>query len=236
MKYLIINGDDFGGSRGINRGIIEAHRCGILTSASLLVDSAGSKEAAALSRGMPALSVGLHVDLGAEFRNSETPFRLWLPKRLREQFERFESLTGRAPTHVDSHHNVHRNSRALPYFLEMAKEYGIWLRECSPVRHFPKFYGQWGGATHWEQISAENLARMLATEIGPGVTELSCHPGYVDQEFSTSYTLERAAEVRALTSPLLRSVLLEQEIALVSFHEANAILQTALPMKGVPCP
>ncbi len=236
MKYLIVNGDDFGGSRGINRGIIEAHRCGILTSASLLVECTGSEEAAALSRRMPALSVGLHVDLDAEFRNSETAFRLWLPKRLREQFERFESLTGRAPTHVDSHHNLHRNPRALPYFMEMAKEHGIWLRECSPVRHFPKFYGQWGGATHWEQISAENLARLLTTEIGPGVTELSCHPGYVDQEFSTSYTLEREAEVRALTSPLLRSVLLEQEIELVNFHEANAILQAALPMNGVACP
>ena len=38
MKYLIVNGDDFGASRGINRGILEAHQDGILTSTSLFVD------------------------------------------------------------------------------------------------------------------------------------------------------------------------------------------------------
>jgi len=26
VKYLIVNGDDFGASRGISRGIVEAHR------------------------------------------------------------------------------------------------------------------------------------------------------------------------------------------------------------------
>ena len=39
MKCLIVNGDDFGASRGINRGILEAHRSGILTSTSLLVNT-----------------------------------------------------------------------------------------------------------------------------------------------------------------------------------------------------
>ncbi|PYR01516.1 MAG: hypothetical protein DMF97_07400, partial [Acidobacteria bacterium] len=35
MKYLIVNADDFGASSGINRGILEAHQRGILTSTSL---------------------------------------------------------------------------------------------------------------------------------------------------------------------------------------------------------
>src|SRR2546429_7532771 len=46
MKWLIINGDDFGASPGINRGIIQAHYDGILTSASLLVDRPASGAAA----------------------------------------------------------------------------------------------------------------------------------------------------------------------------------------------
>ncbi len=38
VKYLIVNADDFGASRGINRGIAEAHTTGIVTSTSLMVN------------------------------------------------------------------------------------------------------------------------------------------------------------------------------------------------------
>jgi len=50
MNWLIVTGDDFGMSRGINRGIVQAHRDGILTTASLLVNWPASEEAAALGR------------------------------------------------------------------------------------------------------------------------------------------------------------------------------------------
>ena len=38
MKRLIINADDFGLSPGVNRGIVEAFREGILTSTTMLVN------------------------------------------------------------------------------------------------------------------------------------------------------------------------------------------------------
>ncbi len=59
MKYLIVNGDDLGASRGVNRGIIEAHQRGILTSTSLMVNAARSEEAAEFGRTAVELSVGL---------------------------------------------------------------------------------------------------------------------------------------------------------------------------------
>jgi predicted glycoside hydrolase/deacetylase ChbG (UPF0249 family) len=46
MKYCIVNGDDFGASRGINRGIVEAHCHGVLTSTSLMVNMPATEEAA----------------------------------------------------------------------------------------------------------------------------------------------------------------------------------------------
>jgi YdjC-like protein len=46
-RYLIVNADDFGQSSGVNRGIIEAHEKGILTSASLMVRWPATEEAAA---------------------------------------------------------------------------------------------------------------------------------------------------------------------------------------------
>src|SRR5258705_12449214 len=63
MKSLIINGDDFGISSATNHAIIRAHREGILTSASLMVNGAAFEEAVALAKAHPSLSLGLHLVL-----------------------------------------------------------------------------------------------------------------------------------------------------------------------------
>src|SRR5262249_54135896 len=142
-RYLIVNADDFGASSGVNRGILEAHRLGVLTSASLLVDAPGSAEAAELSRSVPELSVGLHVDLDGHPRSSRAAAAGCGGEILR-QIERFVDLVGCAPTHLDSHHNVHRGPEVLPVFLALARRWSIPLRGHSRVRYLPKFYGQWG--------------------------------------------------------------------------------------------
>jgi len=226
MKYLIVNADDFGASRGINRGIIEAHRRGILTSTSLIVDARWSEEAAVLSRAVPDLSVGLHVHLTTkgQYPTSRPDDNDDCRAELCRQFSRFQELMGRSPTHLDSHHNIHRQPRLLPQFRDLARQYGLPLREHSPVRYFSKFYGQWGGATHLKQISVESLMRMLEIDVQEGITELSCHPGYVDTDFSSGYSAERETEVRTLCDPIIRQVLAEQSIQLVSFHDLVDVL------------
>jgi len=213
MKYLIVNGDDFAASRGTNRGILEAHRRGVLTSDSLLVNAPRSEEAAVLARATPDLSIGLHADLRVE---SGPVSGRSLLGALCEQIQRFEEMLSRRPTHLDSHHNLLRDPRPLPYFLELAQEYGLPLREHSPVRYFPKFYGRRNGESHLEQISVGNLARMLETEIKEGITELTCHRGYVDPEFPTGYSEEGEVELHTLCDPCLRRALAEREIHLVS--------------------
>src|SRR5438093_8943280 len=224
MKYLIVNGDDFGASRGINLGMIEAHRHGILTSTSLLANTPVSQEAAALSGAAPKLSVWLHLDLGNDGRAAGS--LRWLPEELREQFTRFCELMGRPPTHLDSHHNIHRDPQVLPYFLELAHEHGLPLREHSPVRYFSRFYGQWGGQTHLEQVSVASLIRMLETEMPEGLTELSCHPGYRDPEFSSGYSVEREAELRTLCDPAIRQAIGRQSIQLISYHDLSKLAES----------
>jgi chitin disaccharide deacetylase len=219
MKYLIVNADDFGASQGINRGIIDAHEQGILTSTSLLVTAPWSKQAASLGRNAPELSVGLHVDLGNLRSLRPTESRRDLRDDLRAQFIRFGELMGEQPTHIDSHHNVHRDPQLLPLFMELARDYALPLREHSSVRYYAKFYGQWGGESHPEQISPENLERILEAEVSSGVTELSCHPGYLDPDFLSGYSAEREAELIALCHPRIRQVLQEQSIELMSYHE-----------------
>lgn len=215
MKYLIVNGDDFGASRGINRGIIEAYRRGILTSTSLLVTMPWSDDAAFLSHATPDLSVGLHVHLPALERLDADSCRAELDRQCR----RFEELISRPPTHLDSHHNVHRDVRLLPHFLDVARHYGVPLREHCSVRYLSKFYGQWGGRTHLEQISVDSLCHLLETEVPDSITELSCHPGYADPDFRSGYSIERETELRTLCAPGIRQVLVEQRIRLVAFRD-----------------
>ena len=67
MRRLIINADDFGLTRGVNRAIAEAHRAGVVTSATLMANSRAFDDAAGLARSMTAgnarFSVGCHVVL-----------------------------------------------------------------------------------------------------------------------------------------------------------------------------
>jgi predicted glycoside hydrolase/deacetylase ChbG (UPF0249 family) len=221
MRYLIVNADDFGLSRGINRGIVEAHRHGILTSTSLVVDMPWSEEAACLSRALPDLGIGLHVKITNEGRESaiDQADADNCRAELHRQFGRFEELMGRPPTHLDSHHNVHRDARLLPHFLDLARQSGLPLREHSPVRYFSKFYGRWGGETHPEQISVDSLLRLVETNVREGFTELSCHPGYVDPDLQSDYSIEREIELRTLCEPIIRTVLAEQQIQLASFRD-----------------
>jgi len=221
MRYLIVNGDDFGATGGVNRGILEAHRRGILTSASLMVDMPGSREAARLACEAPALSVGLHVDL-ARRGTGEAPG----PEdaeacraELDRQAARFQELLGRPPTHVDSHHNVHRRPALRPLFVALASRLGVPLREHSAARYFPSFYGRWGGESHPEQVSAEALARMLRDELGEGVTELGCHPGYADAELRSDYSAERELELRTLCDPAVREKVAELGYRLIGFRD-----------------
>ena len=60
---IVVTADDLGLSPGVTRGILEAHKRGVVRSASLMVTFASSPEAAALSRLEPDLEVGLHLDL-----------------------------------------------------------------------------------------------------------------------------------------------------------------------------
>jgi predicted glycoside hydrolase/deacetylase ChbG (UPF0249 family) len=101
MKLLIVNADDFGYGRAINRGIVQAHRAGIVTSASLMVNTPATEEAVELATTLPRLSLGLHVNFTNEaqrlvpFEDPDTA--RW---EMRRQFDRFVDLTGRLPTHL----------------------------------------------------------------------------------------------------------------------------------------
>lgn len=60
---LIINADDFGLTRGVNRSIVELHQAGVLTSATLMATGTAFEDAVALAHANPTLGVGCHIVL-----------------------------------------------------------------------------------------------------------------------------------------------------------------------------
>jgi predicted glycoside hydrolase/deacetylase ChbG (UPF0249 family) len=219
VKCLIVNGDDFGASRGINRGIVEAHERGILTSASLMVDLPGAEEAAELAQNRPGLSLGLHVVLTREDGKRTVPPE-GAGEEIERQLARFHALLGKPPTHFDSHHNLHFEPAYEPFFVDAARRSSRPLRGYSDVRYVSRFYGQWDdGSTHLDLISVEGLIDVLESEVGEGVTEIGCHPGYIDSGFRSSYAREREAELRTLCAPAARTAAEQLAIRLVNFTE-----------------
>jgi chitin disaccharide deacetylase len=211
VKSLIVNADDFGTSHGVNLGVVEAHRKGILTSASMMVDAAGSAEAGRITTRYPDLGVGLHVVIQPSADAPEA--------EVERQLQRFTELTGQPPTHIDAHHNVHRDARVLPAFLSVAERHDLPLRGHCGVRHIATFYGQWDGESHPEQISPRGFERVVATEVEDGFNELCCHPGFVDDELVSSYTAERQSELATLCDPSVAALVSERAIHLATFRE-----------------
>jgi predicted glycoside hydrolase/deacetylase ChbG (UPF0249 family) len=210
LKSLIVNADDLGMSLGINRGIVEAHTNGILTSASLMVNRPAAEDAAGLSTQHPALGVGLHVELPTDSPSPQI--------QIEGQLERFTELTGRNPTHIDAHHNVHRKEDLLPAFLAVARRLQVPLRGYCRVHHINSFYGQWEGEARLEHVSPAAIERIVGSEIRDGFNELMCHPGYAN-DLQSSYLHEREAELATLCDPGVAALLARQEVRLVTFRE-----------------
>lgn len=134
-RALIVNGDDFGRTPGINRGVVRAHEHGVLTSASLMVRWPAAAEAAAYCRNRPALSLGLHLDLGewryrggrwqTLYRVASTDDAEAVAAEVAGQLAAFRRLVGREPTHVDSHQHVHLCEPVRSVLMDAVRPLGI---------------------------------------------------------------------------------------------------------------
>jgi predicted glycoside hydrolase/deacetylase ChbG (UPF0249 family) len=231
-RRLIVNADDFGLTIGINRGIIEAHERGILTSASLMVRYDAAEQSAAYARHYPQLSVGLHFD-AAEWRFGDGE---WEPvyevvdaddanavaAELERQLTVFQRLLGRAPTHLDSHQHMHLSEPARWVFLAAADRLRVPLRSCSPrVAYAGNFYGQTGeGEPYPDGISALHLIEMIEG-LPAGWTELGCHVGYAEG-LDSVYAKERETELRVLCADEIRAAVQRSGVRLCSFHDLRA--------------
>ena len=153
MKRLIVNADDFGRARGINRGVLRAHRDGIVTATTLMVGAPASEDAGRVARETPSLDVGVHlvltygrpvsdpaavrslVERDGSFPRRPDAFlgtgradRDEALTEYRAQVERAVELLGRAPTHLDSHHWLHDEPALEWAIITLARETGVPVR------------------------------------------------------------------------------------------------------------
>ncbi len=152
VKSLIVNADDLGWTEGVNRGIAEAHRNGIVTSASLLANGAAFASGVEVARSTPGLGVGVHLNLSdgapvaarelvtsllndaGEFAGGPENLLLRVARgglSLHEVEQEWEAQiekvreAGIQPTHLDGHKHVHMLPGLFELALRLAKRYNV---------------------------------------------------------------------------------------------------------------
>jgi chitin disaccharide deacetylase len=217
-RRIIINADDFGLSAEIDRGILEAHDRGVVTSASLMVSEPDAEAAVEAARHRPGLSLGIHVAFDHRGRwYVDLDDLTAVQRELDQQLARFVRLTGRHPTHIDSHHHVHRSFNVARLFLEAGERYEVPVRGFSEVFYIGRFYGQPEfRKTDLSRITVETFMSVLGS-VKPGVTEVSCHPGYLETRPDAFYNHEREVELQVLTDARVKTAIADARLQPLSY-------------------
>ena len=143
MKLLVVNADDFGFTRDVNAGIVEAHTRGILTATTLMANGAAFDDALHLAAETPTLDIGCHLVLvggtslvdGRSFPATVSQLihavslrRIRPVDELRAQIRKIVDA-GIAPTHLDTHKHTHLFPPVLDAVARLSEEFKIpWVR------------------------------------------------------------------------------------------------------------
>jgi hopanoid biosynthesis associated protein HpnK len=152
MRRVIVTGDDFGLSSAVNTAIAQAHREGILTSASVMINAPAWQGAVELAQAHPSLCLGLHltliqgravlphrhiphlVDNQGNFRREPVSagmlyfFSRQAREEIRAELEaQVEKMlqTGLSPRFLNGHLNIHLHPAVWPVVLCLAANYDI---------------------------------------------------------------------------------------------------------------
>jgi predicted glycoside hydrolase/deacetylase ChbG (UPF0249 family) len=246
-RRLIVNADDFGMTNGVSRGIAEAHRAGIVTSATAMVHLGSLDASLPYLREAPRLALGLHITLtwGAPAAGAE-----WVPSLVEPdgrfprdkavlagrarpddlklecaaQLARFVEAFGRPPTHVDSHHQAHTLSPIREAVLDLAAKQVLPVRSPDDeVRRLARARGLatpdafLGGAGDEPYWTVERLLETIRA-LPEGTTEIMCHPGHFDADLAHSrYGRQREVEFTTFTHPAVREAVRAAGVEMISF-------------------
>ncbi|MFD4704680.1 chitin disaccharide deacetylase [Gottfriedia sp. NPDC058432] len=225
MIKLIVNADDFGYSRGINYGIIDAHKNGVVNSATMMMNMPGVSHAVELAKENPSLQVGIHLVLTCgkpllnnvptlvnekgnfksrhEFFEDKNILLDELEREWTAQIEKFLE-SGLKPTHFDSHHHVHTVPEFLPVVQKLAQKYNLCARRISEnaLQGIAPFTDVFLHDFYGEGVTDDYFDKILTRVQDGQSVEVMCHPGYLDHEIlnNSSYAKDRVKETLILSA------------------------------------
>jgi len=221
MKVLF-NADDFGLTKGVTDGIIQAYNQGVVRSTTLMMNGESVDYAIKQSKKHPHLKVGVHLNLtigkpinnnvpnlideNNQFKFSNESYDDFIDtnqvkKEWRSQIELFLK-SGIPLHHLDSHHHVHGWPSLKNIIINLAYEYNVPVRFVSTLKDhnditltkslYDGFY---------EEGVSEDIFKKL-TELNYNSVEVMTHPAIVDKDLQrlSSYTLKRKQELDILCS------------------------------------
>jgi len=151
LRRVILSADDFGLSLGVNEAVEQAHREGLLSTASLMVAGPAVGDAVRRARAMPGLRVGLHlvviegpaadpsavpglVNVAGQFPSDQLrlglnyfacpAIRRQLHREIRAQYAAF-AATGLRLDHANAHKHMHLHPTVGRMMIEVGREFGL---------------------------------------------------------------------------------------------------------------
>jgi chitin disaccharide deacetylase len=224
MRNVIVNADDFGLCRGVNYGIVDSHRFGIVNSTTMLVNMPGTLHAVELAKVYPELQVGIHLTLtcgrpvsgGVPSLLDERGYfrynsRIFEEKEIdvdevelewEAQVDKFLSF-GLPLSHIDSHHHVHSFRPLIPVVKRLSERFGVPVRNVfdGDVEGMNVLTDRFTMDFYGEGVSVEGLKGILECRSEEETLEIMCHPAYVDSylKMNSSYCEQRLWELDVLT-------------------------------------
>lgn len=174
---VIFNSDDFGYSYGVNYGIIDAYRRGILTSTTLMANMPGFEHAVELKKEFTGLGVGVHLTLTCgqpllknmdsltevkEFKKLsfyEEGFTIDWDQLYQEWDAQIQKVyrSGITPTHLDSHHHTHTFGKNQEVVIALAKKYDLPVRGNFEMKDQVKHVSYF--EPYFDDIGEENVSK-----------------------------------------------------------------------------
>lgn len=249
MNMLIINADDFGYSKGINLGILEAHREGILSSTTIMANMPGFDHAVSIAKENPKLGVGVHLTLTCHkplnptvtsLMDDEGDFKrlsyfekgIDIDIDLNELFLEWDTQikkvikSGISPTHLDSHHHVNSIKPLTEVFEDLARKYDLPVRNNYEVSNdlvtTKRFITQLDALGTEKNIWKPMIFRNIIEDVLTyGSVECMCHPGFIDYELleRSSFTKGRAYQVKELQNDYYKQIIQEAGITLQRYSD-----------------